>query len=183
MVYCWRMVGWFVAYSIATACGAGAMYFWTDPVGVPRDPSRLTKKDLAELVELWKAAREQFYRRRELAWRVWIGVWGIPSVLAALLRNDHPVSSTASEVIGVVGILLLLLIGWWARDTVRAARRDHAEGVRFRRRIDALVSDNGDPTGDEGPRRIALDSIVPFTLTGLLFFGLFWLLAAERVVV
>lgn len=166
-----------------TVAGALGMIVRTAPPGDEVDPGPLSAAKTDAAFEQQKLAVDRFYRRRDLVWRIWIGVWGIPTILTALRPAGTKLDDAVVNTLGSFGLVVLALVGisgWW---TVRASRRDHALGVWWRFRVSqatdmlAKGQDERWARREAGPMRVALDTVVPFVLTGMLYAGLIAIIA------
>ena len=51
-------------------------------------PVDLRPEDLLHAIEVWKEVVSRFYRRRDVVWRVWVALWGLPAI-SLLVRDSR----------------------------------------------------------------------------------------------
>lgn len=147
-----------------------------DPGAIPR-AGRRGLDPLEGAIGIWQTVIDRFFRRRFLAWTVWLGFWAVPgAALAVLSANDDFLLSTENWVACPV-VAFSLALYWslymWARFTARSHRRDHALGYWLNYRIYGRLHFTR-PSEERvaelaGHWTVLLDIWVPFAITSVVY--------------
>ena len=154
-----------------------------DPKRLPAD---LSDAGLAAAVEIWKTTMDRFYRRRQLAWTVWLGLWAIPGTLIGALAIEKTLLENAGWAWLVISAAAVLAgtVTVWAWFTWQAHRKDHARGMwwyyRLRKHLGVKGRKKADVEENAGHLRVSLDVFVPWVLTMLFLAAAVWVLV-DRV--
>jgi len=157
-----------------------ALLAWRDRVEPPPEsslaPTRaLTPADLPFAIELLRITVDRFYRRRDVAWRMWIGVWGLPAVLAFVIAGDgdFEFSLGARVVITLAVVVILGSVSYWAILTTWGTRRDHWLGIAWSTAIASVLPQPEFPPAlkhvEAGSWKAGIDVWVPMTITVALY--------------
>ena len=162
----------FLILLVLPAAGALSVAMSRSRAAPPAVPT-LTRRDLPYAIEMWKAIVTRFYKRREVVWRVWLGLWGLPTISLVVRPRDGRtlLSETPAWALAAAAGVFVVTTTWWAWLTWTSTRRDHFLGRQWAAAIAGVLPSPVLPAGLQGSPagRVGVDLLLPYLVTLALY--------------